>query len=132
MINSELVDIVELTKRSRRGRKRKNSEFENQLIQNFEHEGDEYKKKRIKNNIAVRKSRDKARFHQELMQNKLIELVNDNKNQRRLINRINDDYDGMEKKYQAMQQRLENALKINVRLRQYIKVLPDQPCNLPI
>ena len=63
MIKAEPVDIEELTKkRSRRGRKRKTTESENELTRSYEREDNEYKKKRLRNNIAVRKSRDKGRF----------------------------------------------------------------------
>ena len=62
MIKAEPVDIEELTKkRSRRGRKRKTTESENELTRSYEREDNEYKKKRLRNNIAVRKSRDKGR-----------------------------------------------------------------------
>ena len=62
MIKSEPVDIEELTKkRSRRGRKRKTTESENELTLSYEREDNEYKRKRLRNNIAVRKSRDKGK-----------------------------------------------------------------------
>ena len=62
MIKAEPVDIEELTqKRSKRGRKRKTTESENELTQAYNRENNEYKKKRLRNNIAVRKSRDKGK-----------------------------------------------------------------------
>ena len=67
MIKAEPVDIEELTKkRSRRGRKRKTTESENELTRSYEREDNEYKKKRLRNNIAVRKSRDKGRFKKNI------------------------------------------------------------------
>ena len=61
MIKSEPVDIEELTKqRSKRGRKRKTTESEDELQNAYNTENNEYKKKRLRNNIAVRKSRDKG------------------------------------------------------------------------
>ena len=47
-------------KRSKRGRKRKSTESENELTRAYDRENNEYKKKRLRNNIAVRKSRDKG------------------------------------------------------------------------
>jgi len=61
IIKSEPIDVEEFTqKRSKRGRKRKTTDSENELKANYDKESNEYKKKRLRNNIAVRKSRDKG------------------------------------------------------------------------
>ena len=61
IIKSEPIDVEEFTQtRSKRGRKRKTTDSENELKANYDKESNEYKKKRLRNNIAVRKSRDKG------------------------------------------------------------------------
>ena len=61
IIKSEPIDVEEFTqKRSKRGRKRKTTDSENELKASYDKESNEYKKKRLRNNIAVRKSRDKG------------------------------------------------------------------------
>ena len=158
MIKAEPVDIEELTKkRSRRGRKRKTTESENELTRSYEREDNEYKKKRLRNNIAVRKSRDKGRFikkwylkfmesfmsslyflswesHDETfkknfmkfnesfwilkakqrqleVQKKLIALAEENKTQKAIIERIKNDYDVLEARFDDLNSRLEESLK---------------------
>ena len=64
IIKSEPIDVDEFTqKRSKRGRKRKPTDCENDLSKQYDKESNEYKKKRIRNNIAVRKSRDKGKVN---------------------------------------------------------------------
>ena len=150
MIKAEPVDIEELTKkRSRRGRKRKTTESENELTRSYEREDNEYKKKRLRNNIAVRKSRDKGRFikkwylkfmesfmsslyflsrnfqknymksfwilkakqRQLEVQKKLIALAEENKTQKAIIERIKNDYDVLEARFDDLNSRLEESLK---------------------
>ena len=154
MIKAEPVDIEELTKkRSRRGRKRKTTESENELTRSYEREDNEYKKKRLRNNIAVRKSRDKGTFikkwylkfmenfmsslyflswdfqkknymkfnesfwilkakqRQLEVQKKLIALAEENKTQKAIIERIKNDYDVLEARFDDLNSRLEESLK---------------------
>jgi len=63
VVKSELIDVDEISnvsRKSKRGRKRKTTESENELTKQYKTENDEYRKKRLRNNIAVRKSRDKG------------------------------------------------------------------------
>ena len=79
VIKVEPVDLNQLlTKASRRGRKRKTVEEELEADMAVEVEGDEYRKKRLRNNIAVRKSRERAKVRHEDTQQKLVELADEN------------------------------------------------------
>ena len=142
-------------KRSKRGRKRKSTESENELTRAYDRENNEYKKKRLRNNIAVRKSRDKgsnlnfdkkwlneasnkARFftkfypnisakHRQLeIQGKLMELANENKTQKQVIGKLKEDFDKLEACYNDRTARLEESIKLNVRMRQFINDLPPE------
>ena len=65
VVKSELIDVDEISnvsRKSKRGRKRKTTESENELTKQYKTENDEYRKKRLRNNIAVRKSRDKGMY----------------------------------------------------------------------
>jgi len=127
MIKAEPVDIEELTKkRSKRGRKRKSTESENELTRAYDRENNEYKKKRLRNNIAVRKSRDKAKHRQMEIQGKLMELANENKNQKQVIGKLKEDFDKLEACFNDRTARLEESIKLNVRMRQFINDLPPE------
>lgn len=127
MIKAEPVDIEELTKkRSKRGRKRKSTESENELTRAYDRENNEYKKKRLRNNIAVRKSRDKAKNRQMEIQGKLMELANENKTQKQVIGKLKDDFDKLEACFNDRTARLEESIKLNVRMRQFINDLPAE------
>jgi len=127
MIKAEPVDIEELTKkRSKRGRKRKSTESENELTRAYDRENNEYKKKRLRNNIAVRKSRDKAKHRQMEIQGKLLELANENKTQKQVITKLKEDFDKLEACYNERTARLEESIKLNVRMRQFINDLPPE------
>lgn len=127
MIKAEPVDIEELTKkRSKRGRKRKSTESENELTRAYDRENNEYKKKRLRNNIAVRKSRDKAKNRQMEIQGKLMELANENKNQKEVIGKLKEDFDKLEACFNERTARLEESIKLNVRMRQFINDLPPE------
>lgn len=127
MIKAEPVDIEELTqKRSRRGRKRKSTESENELTRAYDRENNEYKKKRLRNNIAVRKSRDKAKQRQMEVQSKLVALADENKAQKQMIEKIKGDYDTIEQRFEELNKRLEETLKVNGRMRQFIDTLPNE------
>lgn len=92
IIKSEPIDVEEFTqKRSKRGRKRKTTDSENELKANYDKESNEYKKKRLRNNIAVRKSRDKAKQRQVEQQNRLVGMAKDLNNARTLINHMKDE-----------------------------------------
>jgi len=92
IIKSEPIDVEEFTqKRSKRGRKRKTTDSENELKASYDKESNEYKKKRLRNNIAVRKSRDKAKQRQVEQQNRLVAMAKDLNNARNLINHMKDE-----------------------------------------
>ncbi|CAG5079491.1 Oidioi.mRNA.OKI2018_I69.PAR.g9265.t1.cds [Oikopleura dioica] len=131
MIKSEPVDIEELTKkRSKRGRKRKSTESENELTRAYDRESNEYKKKRLRNNIAVRKSRDKAKQRQMEIQHKLMELAEENKSQKQVIAKLKEDFDKLESCFKDRNSRLEESIKLNVRMRQFINDLPRVPAQV--
>jgi len=127
VIKQEPLDLTQLlAKTSRRGRKRKNTEEKQAVEDEIEKESDEYRRKRLRNNIAVRKSRERAKMRHEDTQHKLLELATDNVNQKKLIHTIQTDYSGLEKKIDTIQQRLAETVKLNVRMRQFIINLPPE------
>lgn len=127
VIKVEPLDLNQLlAKSSRRGRKRKTSEEKRSAETEVEGESDDYRRKRLRNNIAVRKSRERAKVRHEDTQQKLLELATDNLNQKKLITTIKTDYDGLETRLTTVQGRLEDILKLNVRLRQFIFNLPPE------
>ena len=104
----EPVDLNSLlTKASKRGRKRKTSAEAAAVDELVEHESDEYRRKRLRNNIAVRKSRERAKMRHEDTQHKLLELAKENQNQRRVIATIQQDFSELEKRTNATQKRFE-------------------------
>ena len=72
----------------------------------------------------MRKSRERAKLRHEDTQTKLIELAKENNCQKALIGTIKGDYDKLESKMNLANQRLEDMLRLNVRLRQFISNLP--------
>ena len=97
VVKSEPVDLATLlSKASKRGRKRKSSEEKNGGDPELTEEMDEYRRKRLRNNIAVRKSRERAKLRQEDTQQKLIELANENAQQQALINTVKKDLTSLE------------------------------------
>ena len=85
-----------LSKASKRGRKRKSSEEKSVAESEVGEEMDEYRRKRLRNNIAVRKSRERAKMRQEDTQQKLIELANENAQQQALIATVKNDLTSLE------------------------------------
>merc|ERR1711953_435280 len=100
VVKSELIDVDEISnvsRKSKRGRKRKTTESENELTKQYKTENDEYRKKRLRNNIAVRKSRDKAKQRQMEQQSKLIALANENNRLKSVIVKMKEDSENKEK-----------------------------------
>lgn len=127
VVKVEPVDLnTLLTKASKRGRKRKTSAEAAAVDELVEHESDEYRRKRLRNNIAVRKSRERAKMRHEDTQHKLLELAKENQNQRQVIATIQRDFGELEKRTNATQKRFEDLRKMNVRLRQFISNLPPE------
>jgi len=127
----DLEALIEASKKtSRRGRKRKSSEEEELQTLECEAETDAYRKKRIRNNIAVRKSRERAKLRLEGTQKKLIELHTETQTQKELIIHMQQQCMEWETKASRAERRLEETLKFNVRMRQFINNLPTemQPC----
>lgn len=58
------------------------------------------------------------------VQKKLIALADENKGQKTMIEKIKCDYDTMEGRFEELNKRLEETLKMNVRMRQFISTLP--------
>jgi len=53
-------------------------------------------------------------------------LADENKAQKTMIEKIKADYDILEGRSEDLNKRLEDTLKMNVRMRQFIRTLPDE------
>lgn len=125
IIKSEPIDVEEFTqKRSKRGRKRKTTDSENELRANYDKESNEYKKKRLRNNIAVRKSRDKAKQRQVEQQNRLVAMAKECNSQRQLITHLKDECEKKDTDLKQRDQMLHSQSQELNRLKRFISSLP--------
>ena len=53
-------------------------------------------------------------------------MADENKAQKTMIEKIKADYDILEGRSEDLNKRLEDTLKMNVRMRQFIRTLPDE------
>ena len=60
------------------------------------------------------------------IQGKLMELANENKNQKEVIGKLKEDFDKLEACFNDRTARLEESIKLNVRMRQFINDLPPE------
>jgi predicted nuclease with TOPRIM domain len=60
------------------------------------------------------------------VQSKLVALADENKAQKQMIEKIKGDYDTIEQRFEELNKRLEETLKVNGRMRQFIDTLPHE------
>ena len=60
------------------------------------------------------------------IQHKLMELAEENKSQKQVIAKLKEDFDKLESCFKDRNSRLEESIKLNVRMRQFINDLPPE------
>merc|ERR1711892_52162 len=102
IIKKEPMDMSDIIhKRSKRGRKRKTTESDVDCGK-LDRISDDYRRKRERNNIAVRKSRDKAKMRQQERESQLMNLSQENSALKDAVKRRNQDLERVKADYDKL------------------------------